>query len=236
MYATKEDEQYIESSNHPDLKNTGPPHKMRASQSVVKRKCAAEANSSSEDLETTLDSSDEQPHEPANKQRRSRLSIFDVSEIAMQKGINTYTELLALANEQKQEGKMDLAEFILNREPKAVAEALSTGWEMEGAKQYYVPHGTLTEIYGRCLRMKGKEPGSSVPRKYWGGTEFLGKHLHWRSRNCLQKDEASFVICFSLDRLILRRPSCCSRLRQSSIHFAIQPLLRVHGLARSRPR
>ena len=53
----------------------------------------------------------------------------------MQKGIKTRTELLALANEQKQEGKTDLAEFILNRGPKAVAEALSTGWEMAGAKQ-----------------------------------------------------------------------------------------------------
>ena len=53
-----------------------------------------------------------------------------MSEIIVGKGIKTRTELLALTNEQKKEGKTDLAEFILNRGPKAVAEALSTGWEM----------------------------------------------------------------------------------------------------------
>ena len=58
------------------------------------------------------------------------MSVFEVSEIAVGKGIKTRTELLALANEQKQEGKTDLVEFILNRGPKAVAEALSSGWEM----------------------------------------------------------------------------------------------------------
>lgn len=58
------------------------------------------------------------------------LSVFEVLEITVGKGIKTRTELLALADEQKQEGKTDLAEFILNRGPKAVAEALSTGWEM----------------------------------------------------------------------------------------------------------
>lgn len=58
---------------------------------------------------------------------RSRLSVFEVSD----KGIKTRTELLALANKQKQ-AKTDLAEFILNRGLKAVAEVLSTctGWEM----------------------------------------------------------------------------------------------------------
>ena len=44
--------------------------------------------------------------------------------------MKTCTEMLTLANKQKQEGKTDLSEFILNKGPKAVAEALSTGWEM----------------------------------------------------------------------------------------------------------
>jgi len=35
-----------------------------------------------------------------------------------------------MADEQKRKGKTDLAEFILYRGPKAVPEALSTGWEM----------------------------------------------------------------------------------------------------------
>ena len=55
------------------------------------------------------------------------MSVFEV----LDKGIKTRTELLALANKQKQ-AKTDLAEFVLNRGPKAVAEVLSTctGWEM----------------------------------------------------------------------------------------------------------
>ena len=45
------------------------------------------------------------------------------------------TELLDLAREQKQEGKIDLAEFIVNRGAKVVAEVLETTWEMENSKR-----------------------------------------------------------------------------------------------------
>ena len=43
-----------------------------------------------------------------------RLSMFEVSEIAVSKGIKTYLELLALAERQKAERKTDLAQFIVN--------------------------------------------------------------------------------------------------------------------------
>ena len=49
---------------------------------------------------------------PDKKLRRSRLSGIEVSEIAVGKDIKTCTELLALANEQKQEGKKDLIFFF----------------------------------------------------------------------------------------------------------------------------
>ena len=52
-----------------------------------------------------------------------------------EKGLKNRTELLALANQQKEKGKRDLAEFIINRGPKAVAEALSTGWEIAEANK-----------------------------------------------------------------------------------------------------
>ena len=41
---------------------------------------------------------------------------------------------MALASQQKREGKTDLAQFIANRGSKAVEEALSVGWEMENAE------------------------------------------------------------------------------------------------------
>ena len=60
------------------------------------------------------------------------MSIFDVSQIAVERGIKTRLELVALASQQKGEGKTDLVQF--SRGSKAVEEALSIGWEMENAE------------------------------------------------------------------------------------------------------
>ena len=62
-----------------------------------------------------------------SRKGRKSLSIFDVSQIAVKIGIRTRLELLAYANNQKKEGKTDLAKFIANRGAKAVDEALSLG-------------------------------------------------------------------------------------------------------------
>jgi len=59
--------------------------------------------------------------------RQPRLTIYEVSQVAVQKGIKSRLELLSLANQQKKEGKTDLAEFITNRGYKAVEEALWVG-------------------------------------------------------------------------------------------------------------
>ena len=48
--------------------------------------------------------------------------------------MKTLTELQAIAFEQKEEGKTDLAEFLIARNPRAVADILTTAWEIEGAK------------------------------------------------------------------------------------------------------
>ena len=57
-----------------------------------------------------------------------------MSQIVVEKGIRTRLQLLAYANNQKREGKTDLAEFIANRGAKAVDEALRVGWELEEAE------------------------------------------------------------------------------------------------------
>jgi len=54
-----------------------------------------------------------------------------VSEIVVEKGIKSITELRALASEQKTEGKTDLAEFIVNRTPRVVSDIVKTAWDME---------------------------------------------------------------------------------------------------------
>ena len=53
----------------------------------------------------------------------------------MEKGIQTRTELLAFANNQKVNGKFDIAEFIVNRGPRVVAEVLNTAWELRNAQE-----------------------------------------------------------------------------------------------------
>ena len=127
---TKEDDSYLESPNHPELTNEGPPRTLAASQALVNRTHMREQLGSDKESSDGNSAEEGSSSQPDKNPRRSRLSVFEVSEIAVGKGIKTRTELLALANEQKQEGKTDLAEFILNRGPKAVAKALSSDWEM----------------------------------------------------------------------------------------------------------
>ena len=110
-YTVKEDSCYLKSANHPDLED---PHTTGASSTRVR----------------LYEGSD---HSSKRKKARRGLSIYDVSQIAVGKGIKTRLELVFLANEQKNEGKCELAQFIANRGSKSVDEALSVGWEFEEA-------------------------------------------------------------------------------------------------------
>ena len=48
------------------------------------------------------------------KQRKKRMTSFELSELIVRKGMKSRTELLAYANEQKLTGKSDISEFIVN--------------------------------------------------------------------------------------------------------------------------
>ena len=112
QYTTKEDLLYIESTNHPVLTNA--PKTQQASERSSKKR-------------TKTAKKDQK------RVRKSRLSVYEVSQIAVEKGIKTRLEFLALAKSQKDEGKTDLAEFIANRGLKNLDEAISIGWKMENA-------------------------------------------------------------------------------------------------------
>lgn len=81
------------------------------------------------------------------KEKKKRISSYEISEIIVVKNIKTRTELLALVRERKLEGKTDFAEFIMNRGSEVVAEVLETAWEMEGAQE--------TIRRGKSRRMRG---------------------------------------------------------------------------------
>ena len=48
-------------------------------------------------------------------EKGGKLSVFDVSQIIVEKGIRTPLQLLAYTNNQKREGKTDLVELRANR-------------------------------------------------------------------------------------------------------------------------
>ena len=112
-YTTKED---VHSTNHPDLGNIGAPITTNAS-SATRASRLADGDGGVQ-----------------KGKRKKTLTIFDVSQVAVEKNIKTHLQLVALASEQKRAGKTDLAEFIANRGAKAVEEALGIGWEMENAE------------------------------------------------------------------------------------------------------
>ena len=84
--------------------------------------------------DTLLEDEDEEGERPTARKRKKRLTAFEVSQIMVEGNIKNLIELQALALEQKEEGKTDLAEFLVNRTPRAVADMMQSTWEIEEAK------------------------------------------------------------------------------------------------------
>lgn len=144
-YVTKQDGDVVHSENHPDLWNSAGPSTMKAHKAKVEQKIMKRKYESGMALDhgmlpmcSSEDGNVEQTGKKDNTaadrgERNKRLKAFQVSEIVVAKNIKSRTDLLALAHEQKVEGKTDLAEFIVNRGSKIVNEIIATAWEMENA-------------------------------------------------------------------------------------------------------
>ena len=102
-YATKHDKDALHSAAHPNLANACSPKTKLGTQAIRKRKAEKREGSSASS---------------SGVRRKRRLSNFDVSEVILKNGVKKETELLALANEQKEEGKIDLAEWVLGKSSK----------------------------------------------------------------------------------------------------------------------
>ena len=131
-YVTKQDREYEESEGHPDLRDYPGPSTAAAHEAMERKRKSRRAQAhdvvtSDEDLPETNDGGE--------KKKRKRLSAFEVSEIILSNELRDRTELLAYANMQRQEGKTDLAEFVMNRGTKVVNELISNTWEMKSAKE-----------------------------------------------------------------------------------------------------
>ena len=138
LYKAKEDDSFVQSRYHPDLANRGPPRTMSTSQAHVKRRLpplddlSAEATGN-EDCEEGVEEDMEENPRRANKTNKRRRSQH-LSKI-VDKNIQNRTELLALAREQKSEGKTELAEFVMNRGNRVVEEVISKPWDMERSSE-----------------------------------------------------------------------------------------------------
>ena len=206
LYTTKEDADFIQSESLPDLSNSSQPCTSAASRAVSRKRSSRISTSCRR----------------TSRKGRKSLSIFDVSQIAIEIGIHTRLELLAYANNQKKEGKTDLAKFIANRGAKAVDEALSIGWELEGAEQK-MEHSkrSRTEILY-----------SQIGKEWVVGCE--GRWLQM-ARNLLQRNNISWeqfseAIRDLLDKgrgkyrnLYLKGPSNCGKT------FLLNPLSHIYN-------
>ena len=110
-YVVKEDPDFVLSPGHPDLSNADPPPTTKA---TSQRKKAAKVS---------------------KKKKRKRLAVYDVVRIVQTKKIQSRLELIALAAKWQEEGKTDLAEFVANRGPKIVNEAMETAKELNEAQK-----------------------------------------------------------------------------------------------------
>lgn len=196
QYTTKEDREFIQSENHPDLTNAEPPRTAQASSS---RRTAR--------------------RERGTKRKR-QLSVFEVSEIVVAKGFKTRLELLAFAQEQKQEGKTDLAQFIVNRGAKVLDEAIRVAWEMAGA-----PEQLLRSRQTRVERLQSAYNGECVENcnKKW--LDMATNILH---RNNISKRDFANAVYILLDKgrgkyrnIIITGPSNCGKT------FILNPLTSI---------
>lgn len=135
-YVTKTDNNYLESGDHPDLKNSHEPRTSSASRARRSSKRSRKGNGcrDGDDQGSEEDIEDAEQMTSKKTRKKKRLSAFEVSEIIVEKKLKSLVELQALAYEQKKEGKTDLAEFLVNRTPRAVADVLTSAWEIENSQ------------------------------------------------------------------------------------------------------
>ena len=149
-YVTKNDEETLHSDGHPDLKSASAPRTGRAistwRNNSKQKRCVEETESiySACSLATTNDT--EKPL------KRTRLTAHEVGKTIVQKGIKSDIELMVLDKQQDEEGKVDLAQFIFNQEPKKLNDLIVTAWKMEMAPTILARRNVLRmSIIGNAL-------------------------------------------------------------------------------------
>ena len=133
-YVTKSDKLYLQSVGHPDLKDGTAPQTSNACQ----------ANCHKRKTKNTI---------CVNKNKKKKLTNKTVSDIIHYKNIKNKTELYALAQTQKNEGKDDLFTFLINKTSKKTEELICTTWEISNSlSEIKRPRKGHLEISKDCLQ------------------------------------------------------------------------------------
>ena len=153
-YVTKKDPEVYLSPGHPNLEEIGSP---RTSKCVRAYRSASRKRSSS----TPMGKNNEKAKKHINIKRISNL---EVSDFIAANQVKDYTELLAFAEAQKNEGKKELANFILSRSNKAVEELIKNTWLMKNAQ---------------AKIDRGKKPRMQLVRETYSSECVAGCDLQW---------------------------------------------------------
>ena len=63
------------------------------------------------------------------------MTNLDLAEFIQERGIKSYTEFLAITEERRTAGQMDIAEFVFKWNEKVLHELVTKTWQMELAKE-----------------------------------------------------------------------------------------------------
>jgi len=113
--------QVLHSPGHPNLTDVRSPPSKKASQAY------------SENARKRRQSRDTEDEAVAGPSKPKRLSNIDVSLFLVENEIKNETELMSVAKQRQEEGQTDLYNFIINKNPKALADLISTTWRIDNA-------------------------------------------------------------------------------------------------------
>ena len=116
-YVKKEDADFVTSAGHPILTNS--PQTKHASAKRI-------SITSAEDLRVRAQA-------PQKKVKVPKLDNIKVCDIIVTNNLHTERDLFLLANNQKEDGKTDLLEFVLKMSDKRRSELLRTAWRVNNA-------------------------------------------------------------------------------------------------------
>ena len=213
VYVTKEDPSPLHSEAHPDISN-GPPRTFSASQARATQ-CSDGATQISSQTQTADEESVEQP--AAKKSKPRKLQPSDLYDIVVPRNIRSRKELLVFAKLQKDEGKLDLWDFCLNRSSRVVDDAINNAWSIEEELET-----TRREQLGRIGILESfleKECSDDCEGRW------LQMARHVLERNCISQDYFAKVVFNALklgrrknNNVFLHGPANCGK------SFLLKPL------------